>query len=224
MTSIVTRTSYTLWLVAGVLSLSSLGLAESSVRAERFEENPLITVDSSPSLGDNVNGPSLIRVPDWVTNPLGRYYLYFAHHKGHHIRLAYADSIRGPWKIYEPGVLAVADTAFKRPVPEPDPDVPLYLHVASPDVHIDDQNKRIVMFVHGRWTDGKSVPGFDTRAEYTDWAAKNDYGQRSQSATSEDGLQFTAHDIVAKMGYLRGAIQGLGRMRSGHPRARARGY
>ena len=98
-----------------------------------------------------------------MTNPLGRYYLYFAHHKGHHIRLAYADSIRGPWKIYEPGVLAVADTAFKRPVPEPDPDVPLYLHVASPDVHIDDQNKRIVMFVHGRWTDGKSVPGFDTR-------------------------------------------------------------
>lgn len=25
--------------------------------------------------GENINGPSLIRVPAWVKNPLGRYYL-----------------------------------------------------------------------------------------------------------------------------------------------------
>ncbi|NET62179.1 MAG: hypothetical protein F6K47_40550, partial [Symploca sp. SIO2E6] len=32
--------------------------------------------------GSNINGPSLIRVPEWIENPLGRYYLYFAHHQG----------------------------------------------------------------------------------------------------------------------------------------------
>ena len=36
------------------------------VRASRLPQNPLITVDSSRSLGDNVNGPSIIRVPSWV--------------------------------------------------------------------------------------------------------------------------------------------------------------
>ena len=29
------------------------------VTAVRLKQNPLITVDSSPSLGDNVNGPSI---------------------------------------------------------------------------------------------------------------------------------------------------------------------
>ena len=31
--------------------------------ATRLPQNPLVTVDSSPTLGDNVNGPSVIRVP-----------------------------------------------------------------------------------------------------------------------------------------------------------------
>jgi hypothetical protein len=48
--------------------------------AARVPQNPLLTVKSSPSLGDNVNGPSVIRVPPWVKAPLGRYYMYFAHH------------------------------------------------------------------------------------------------------------------------------------------------
>jgi hypothetical protein len=39
-----------------------------------------------------------------VNRPLGRYYMYFAHHIGHFIaRLA--DQLSGPWKICEPGVL-----------------------------------------------------------------------------------------------------------------------
>ena len=50
----------------------------------------------------NINGPSLVRVPEWVENPLGRYYLYFAHHRGAYIRLAYADAIEGPYTVYRP--------------------------------------------------------------------------------------------------------------------------
>ena len=47
--------------------------AAQDIRAIRFTQNPLVTVDSSPSLGRNVNGPAVIRVPDWVERPLGRY-------------------------------------------------------------------------------------------------------------------------------------------------------
>src|SRR5580704_18113283 len=86
---------------------------------QRLPENPLISVAASKSVGDNVNGPSVIRVPPWIEHPLGRYYMYFAHHKGTYIRLAYSDSLNGPWNIYEPGVLKVGDTIFSRPQPDP---------------------------------------------------------------------------------------------------------
>jgi len=103
---------------------------------ERLAGNPIIQPKMSSSIGTNINGPSLIRVPEWVSNPLGRYYLYFAHHKGTFIRLAYADDLSGHWKIYEPGVLRIEDSFC-------------YNHIASPDVHIDESRKEIRMYFHG---------------------------------------------------------------------------
>ena len=47
--------------------------------------------------GENINGPSLIKVPKWINNPLCRYYLYFSHHKGKYIRMAFSNSIEGPY-------------------------------------------------------------------------------------------------------------------------------
>jgi hypothetical protein len=47
----------------------------------------------------NINGPSVIRVPKWVRTPLGKYYMYFSHHKGNHIRMAFANKPEGPWTI-----------------------------------------------------------------------------------------------------------------------------
>lgn len=87
-------------------------------------------------MGDNINGPSLIRVPDWIPNPLGKYYLYFAHHQGTYIRLAYADNLEGPWQLYAPGVLDIADSFFDD-------------HIASPDVHVLDDSQEIRMYYHG---------------------------------------------------------------------------
>jgi hypothetical protein len=84
------------------------------VTARRLTQNPLITTRSSATLGDNINGPTVIRVPAWIDRPLGRYYMYFAHHMGRFIRLAYANAIEGPWTVYEPGVLPVEMTAFFR--------------------------------------------------------------------------------------------------------------
>ena len=110
-------------------------------------------------LGASINGPSLIRVPDWVQKPLGRYYLYFAHHHGGFIRLAYADRLEGPWKIHHGGVLPLADTAAQA-------------HVASPDVHVDDARRRILLYFHGPHTAPEDQVTF--------------------LATSADGLRFTA--------------------------------
>ena len=92
--------------------------AGAQIKVARFKQNPLITTRTSKSLGTNVNGPTVIRVPAWVQKPLGRYYMYFANHMGEFIRLAYADAITGPWKIHEPGVLHVRDTAMDRPGPD----------------------------------------------------------------------------------------------------------
>ena len=75
------------------------------MRITRLLDRPIIGPELHESLGPNIQGPSLIRVPDWVPNPLGRYYLYFADHKGSWIRLAYADALTGPWRIHAPGAL-----------------------------------------------------------------------------------------------------------------------
>ena len=95
------------------------------MRVRRFDSNPIIHWSMSPSLGGNVNGPSLVRAPSWVSEPLGRYYLYFAHYKGSFIRLAYADQLDGLWSIYEPGTLRLGRSHC-------------YNHIASPDVHVGD--------------------------------------------------------------------------------------
>jgi len=112
--------------------------AVQTISVKRCDNNPLITFASSPILGNNINGPSVIRVPGWVKKPLGKYYMYFAHHKGKYIRLAYADDLSGPWNIYETGVLHLNQ-------------VPIFKnHIASPDVHIDEKMKKIQMYFHGR--------------------------------------------------------------------------
>ena len=77
---------------------------------QRISDSPIITTESHPMLLSesesfgykNINGPTLIKVPEWVENPLGRYYLYFAHHKGKYLRLAYADHLTGPWQVADP--------------------------------------------------------------------------------------------------------------------------
>lgn len=102
----------------------------------RLHHNPIITPNMDSRMGSNINGPSLIRLPEWIPNPLGRYYLYFAHHKGDYIRLAYAERLEGPWSTYEPGTLQLSASYFSS-------------HIASPDVHVDHESRQIRMYYHG---------------------------------------------------------------------------
>ena len=145
------------------------------MRCQRLDCNPIITPESSASIGDNINGPSIICVPAWIKNPLGRYYCYFAHHSGSFIRLAYADTIDGPWHIYEAGTLQLDQC-------------PCVGHIASPDVHIDEAQQRIVMYYHG--VEAVSGPS-------------NFAGQRSYVACSDDGIHFTSSSPVLGAFYFR---------------------
>ena len=179
-----------------------LSPASAQIKVARFEQNPLITMRTSRSLGSNVNGPTVIRVPDWAPNPLGRYYMYFANHMGEFIRLAYADTITGPWQIYEPGVLHVRNTAMSRPGPDPRETLDdFYTHVASPDILIDHQQKRFVMWFHGWWTNGENWPAEPAAARA--WAQKSGYSQFTQAAISRDGLQFDASPAITRTPYIR---------------------
>ncbi|MFN5882664.1 MAG: hypothetical protein ACK44L_13230 [Burkholderiales bacterium] len=177
-------------------------------RIRRVDGNPIIRPNMGARVGHNVQGPSLIRVPDWVEQPLGRYYLYFADHKGDHIRLAVSDQLEGPWRIHEPGALGLVQSRFltepppvpegttharlvgQRPgmAPEHTPGVTPALtdatcpHIASPDVHVDHERQRFVMYLHG-------LTGFQT--------------QRTRVALSPDGLNFEALEPLLGPSYFR---------------------
>jgi hypothetical protein len=185
-------------------SAQGTATAERPVRvvARRLDANPLVTVASSPSPGDNVNGPSVIRMPPWIANPPGRYAMYFAHHMGRYIRVAFADRLEGPWRIQEGGVLPVEQTAFDRPQPDPPETLAdFYTHVASPEIAIDHEGRRLIMWVHGWWSEGQRWPAAPAAARQ--WARARSYGQFTQAATTRDGLTFQAHPAITRTSYLR---------------------
>lgn len=173
--------------------------------AERLLDRPIIYPGLDSTIGNNIQGPSAIRVPDWVDNKLGDYYLYFADHKGAYIRLAYADQIEGPWSIYTSGSLQLEHSHFLIEKPEvTDDEVKSWLlqrskaskrrashdavtemttpHIASPDVHVDNEAKQIVMYFHGLESAGS---------------------QLSRVATSIDGIEFQAQPQLLGRTYMR---------------------
>ncbi|MFA4943774.1 MAG: sulfatase-like hydrolase/transferase [Lentisphaeria bacterium] len=162
--------------VESVSSQADALMPPSRFEVVRFKENPIIhpgMAGLEGPLGENINGPSLIRAPEWLAKPLGRYYLYFAHHRGKYIRLAYADRLEGPWTIYKPGVLDMKNA--------PGSD-----HIASPDVHVDNATKEIRIYFHQ-----PPAPG----SHYGE--------QATFVATSPDGLHFTARKEMLGHAYMR---------------------
>lgn len=174
------------------------------VRVTRLANGPIIGPDLHPSIGVNIQGPSLIRVPDWIDGRLGSYYLYFADHKGRYIRLAYADHLAGPWRVHPPGSLQLAQSGFLTAPPAVSPDELARFeaqyrargmaishdvlseittpHIASPDVHVDAARRRIVMYFHGLDGVGHQV---------------------SRVALSRNGIDFIARPEVIGRSYMR---------------------
>lgn len=159
-----------------------------------LNDAPIISVQDHPDLEGNVNGPSLIAAPGWLANPPGKYLLYFAHHEGRSIRLAASDNLTGPWKLVKPGPLDLEHSMFAEAAPSEadlDPEAKLYIeagsdglypHIASPDVRVDEHQREIRMYYHGRLANGL---------------------QRTRLALSRDGLNFTARLPVLGLPYMR---------------------
>ena len=170
-------------------------MSRPTYRVRRLCDHPIIAPGMDARMGTNIEGPSLIRAPSWLPGRLGRYYLYFADHKGAYIRLAYADDLAGPWKIHTPGALQLTESGLPTKVqsapanagettgqraligwaPPGTPGIPSLLedatlpHLASPDVHVDEIGRRIVLYYHG-------LVGFGV--------------QHTRVAVSQDGIHF----------------------------------
>ena len=176
------------------------------MKVRRLEGNPIVPRNFGEVIGNNVQGPSLIRVPDWLPDPLGKYYLYFADHKGSYIRLAFADHLTGPWHVHGPGTLYLEESHFLTEpavipekvldevetggwAPGPVTGVPESMdsatkpHIASPDVHVREDRGEIVMYYHG---------------------LEDFRFQRTRVATSKNGIDFMAREPLLATSYFRG--------------------
>ncbi len=177
------------------------------MQATRLLDHPIIGPDTDPSIGDNIQGPSMVRAPNWLTGAPGRYLLYFADHKGGYIRLAHADEVVGPWTVHVPGSLKLADSCFLTEPPEATAEqldglealyreilgtasIPHSMlteattpHIASPDVLIDDDRRQFVMYFHG--------------LEALGW-------QLTRAAVSSNGVDFVARPEILGRPYFRG--------------------
>lgn len=148
-----------------------------------IDEAWMLAQGATASESDNINGPSCIRIPSWVTpanraDPTAVYYLYFGDHGGDFIRMAWAESLEGPWTGFrmdaalppaDRGVLSLgADGEIT-----PGNGIVIDGHIASPQVFLDDVNQEFVLYYHGP-------------SEHNG----NDKGQSTVVATSADGLNF----------------------------------
>ena len=165
----------------------------------RSYANPVVSVNLPQSLrvGDNVNGPSIIEVPEWVKGRLGKYYLYFGHHDGKFIRMAYSDRVQGPYTIYSPGTLHVEDGPMAGTGKG---------HIASPDVHVDHDTKQLFMVYHVGGLNNNAALRQDLYEQGCPW------GQVSLLATSVDGIHWATSSRCMGKPYLR-VFRYMGRWR-----------
>jgi hypothetical protein len=167
--------------VAGLHRLNRLGGGLPIISAEQF-----ISAGVSNDAA-NIDGPSVIRVPDWIAPadraaPGAVYYLYFANHNGTYIRMAWASVIEGPWQLFNVGAFhdprvpmkGVLDLGSDNLISFGTGQVKISGHIASPDVHVDDANHRLIMYFHGPSNGTNGATGT----------------QKSCVATSTSGLNF----------------------------------
>ena len=145
---------------------------------ENFKEAGYAEAD-----GKNINGPSVVKLPKWLpeekrVDKRAKYYLYFAHHHGKYIRMAWSEKITGPYHLVGDSPLygkhANAALALDK-IPPVLGEVSTGNHVASPVVIVDDERHEFKLYYHAP-------------AQYKNKGRR--INQVTFFATSPDGLQF----------------------------------
>jgi len=97
----------------------------------------------------SICNPCLIKTPKWIKKKLGKYYLYFADHRGKFIKLLYSDHLDRGWKYLDKKILHLKSK----------PKLDAYNHIASPEIYVNKKEKQIYIFTHshsrskiGQWT------------------------------------------------------------------------
>ena len=188
--------------LAGLAAVTAASLGSQTASAQQFDQNDFIRLNNSNPIifrnmfpanrratqGDNIDGPSMIRIPNFVQNRANnnaRYYLYFGHHNGDYIRMAWSRDpdrgftlFRAGSPVGNRGVLDNNNTN----ITNVGQGIQLRRnHLASPDAHVDIGNNRITLFFHhgGPYR----FNGNDTNS------------QRTFVVQDRDGLNFRRGDI-----------------------------
>jgi len=171
-----------------LITTMPLDAMSQTYQVERLNNGePIITAEMFAELGAteregrSINGATLVKLPEWLAeedraDSSAEYYLYFAHHGGHYIRMAWATDPVGPFTLYRVGEeipvgsRGVLDMGEDRLIQAAE-HYQFKLHIASPEVLVDDEKRRFVMYFHGVGEGGVA-------------------GQYSMPAVSVDGLDF----------------------------------
>jgi len=89
----------------------------------RAGDGPLISPATHTGIGENMSMPSVVHVPAAMAAAagMGEYWMYFAAHDGHYIRLAHAPAPLGPWTLHAPGSVKDTDVPpFSNTISSPD--------------------------------------------------------------------------------------------------------
>lgn len=162
-------------------------------------ESTFLEAGAPATDGEDINFPTVIRVPDWITSdrradPSAVYYMYFAHHLGEYIRLAWATDVEGPWHLHRvdaaaaPGTRGVLDLGPDLAIPL-DHGIVLDMSLGAPEVAIDEVGRRIIMYF-------RAQPTVDGVRPVT---------VKALAAVSDSGLDFSAgiQPVLLGRGYFR---------------------
>ncbi|MEX2371839.1 MAG: hypothetical protein WD578_12595 [Bacteroidales bacterium] len=156
----------------------------------RLNANEPILDRSMLSAEWTINGPSMLRIPDWVPETeradlRANYYIYFSGHTDPYIKLAWSVEIEGPYTIYNSGEGVFHLANYLQPG-----NLKISHHVASPDVIIDSVNQEFIMYFH---------------AGILTWNEDSIMGQKTVVARSEYGLNFNSglQDVIICPSYAR---------------------
>ncbi len=160
------------------LSVERMGNGQPLISKNTFLEAGYPETDA-----DNINGPCLVKLPDWLPHSErisanANYYLYFAHHHGKYIRLAWAEHLEGPYQLVTQSTIVPnpQETVLSlSTVKMQNDEMRINGHVASPCVIVDHKNKIFKLFFHAY--------GLPTKTNKR-------MGQKTFLATSSNGLYF----------------------------------